>query len=86
MGYMRTMIILADQIKTARTDAIKLHGDKYPQKIEPFKDAIIKHMAATGMELLDSTFKLAKTQMTNNGDPLMILAAGVELVMAGGEA
>jgi hypothetical protein len=86
MGYMRTMILLADQIKTARTDAIKLHGDKYQEKVGPYKDAIIKHMAATGMEALDSTFKLAKTSIDYKGDPMMYLAAGVELVMGGGAA
>lgn len=86
MGYMRTMILLSDRIKTARTDAMALHGDQYQQKVEPYKDAIIKHMAATGMEPLDSTFKLAKTSVDYKGDPLMYLAAGVELVMSGGQA
>lgn len=84
MGHMRTMITLSNQLKTARLEAIQKHGARYQDKVAPYKDAITRHMAATGMTPLDATLRLAKTSVDYNGDPEMILAAGVELVMAGG--
>lgn len=84
MGYMRTMIELADRLKTSRTEAMRQHGAGYGQAVEPFKDAIIRHMAATGLTPLDATMKLAKTSVDYGKDPLMLLAAGVELAMVGG--
>lgn len=81
---MRMMTTLSHQLKTARLEAIQRHGSRYQDKVAPYKDAIIKHMAATGLNPLDSTLKLVKTSVDYHVSPGMILAAGVELVMAGG--
>lgn len=83
MGHMTTMIYFSERLKTARQDAVAQFGGQYAEKIEPVKVAIVRDMAATGMTPLDSTFRLAKKVMDSGDDPLLYLAAGVELAMGG---
>ena len=86
MGYMKTMVDLSDQMRDARNRAMTLHGSNYPERVEPYKSEILKHMAVTGLAPLDVTLRLAKTSIEYHADPLLYLAAGVELVMIGGAA
>lgn len=81
MGYMATMIDFAERLKTARQEASKVFGDQYNDMVGPVKESIVRDMAATGMTPLDSTFRLAKKVLDAGDDPLLHLAAGVELVM-----
>lgn len=79
-----SLIGLANNLETARLEAMSTHGPRYQDKVAPCKDAIIRHMAATGMTTLGSTLQLAKTSLEYSVSPGLILAAGVELAMEGG--
>lgn len=86
MGYMAMMLEFSERLKTARAEAQAQLGQQYGEMIQPVKDAIVRDMAASGMTPLDSTFKLAKKVIDSGNDPLLHLAAGMELVMSGGAA
>ncbi|PWT78600.1 MAG: hypothetical protein C5B59_01405 [Bacteroidetes bacterium] len=81
---MNVLVELAEQLKTARQQAMNALGDAYPVKIEPYKAAITRHMACTNLQPLDSTLRLAHRSAEYGADPLLYMAAGMELVLSAG--
>lgn len=83
VGHINTFIELSEMLPTARNEASKKHGDRYPELLARHKAVVAEYMILARLQPLESAVRLAKTIVVYGADPLMILAAGMEMVLDG---
>jgi hypothetical protein len=81
---MEEHISIALKMKECRVTARKIYGDKYPEKIQPYKDIIALVQKANKMDVLQAIHKITQEPEVweKEGARVMFLAAAVEMIDA----
>ncbi len=79
---MEEHVKIALKMKECRVTALKIHGDRYPEKVQPYKDIISLVQKANNMDVMQAINKITQTDelWQKRGTQMMFLAAAVEMI------